>query len=234
MYNTNEINFIETLTSSNERSFTMTLQNSIYDYLNNYDLDVSVINTVYKSKDAFGNLYKKVIIEIVQMCNLDAVDAFKEWHTLAKENDFRNGPDSTIFTSGTLLVHGNNHGVTKTYKLADLLPESLAFGNAYKNNSMVRLTLSGYMWELANEQNKDTIAECTCKTDSAIKKESLMIDISDIKKVVDMIKDISNLTTTITENDELYSESFLDALEDYHELLKQQCTDFIITSLLNK
>lgn len=234
MNNASDVSFIETTTSSNEESFTMTLKNSIFDDLNDYELDVSVINTVYGSKDTFGNLYKKITIEIVQMCNLETVDAFKKWHTLAKENDFRNGPDSTIFTSGTLLVHNSNHCVTKTYKLADLLPESLAFGNAYKNNSMVRLTLSGFMWELADEQNKDNKTECKCQTTSKNKKESLMIDISDIKKVVDMIKNISSLRTTIEENDELYSESFLDSLEDYYELLKQQCADFVIASLLDK
>lgn len=67
-----------------------------------------------------------------------------------------------------------------------------------------------------------------------LKKESLMIDISDMKKTVDMIKNISSLITTVTENDELYSESFLESLEDYYELLKKQCAEFVIESLLNK
>lgn len=237
MSNTSDVNFIETLTSTNEESFTITLKNSIYDCLNDHDFDVSMINTVYNSKDAFGNLYKKVVIEIVQMCNVNVVDSLTKWHTLAKENDFRNGQDSTIFTNGTLLVYDSNHHMTKTYKLTDLLLESISVGNAYKNNSMIRVTLSGYMWELTYKQKesmKESKEEIKFSADSKNKKESLMIDISNIKKVVDMIKNISNLRTTIEENDELYSESFLDSLEDYYELLKQQCADFIITSLLNK
>jgi len=214
-------------TDESRYMWTIVFNNSPYTILNDESFDVS--NTIYVSSlnSEILNTLSDISLNIVGVYSEETYKAFTKWI-----NDiFKVSPPAYDFeTFGKLLKFNENGVLLQTYNLVNIYPKSVTCGDFYRNRLLIDVRLNCTIIH-QNEYcstikvNNDSIKT---KFDTPVsKEENSTMDINIFKPITNMLDELDSLYNEISGNDDLYDEDFVDALNDYKGLLKDNLVEII-------
>lgn len=216
-------------------TWTIIFNNSPYTILNNTSFDVS--NTIYVSSlnSEILNTLSDISLNVVSECSEETYKAFTKWisdifETIPSKYDFE--------TSGKLLKFNENGVLLQTYELIDIYPKSITRGSSFRNKSLLDIKLhctvvhqdeDSYTRKVNNDFVKTEFDKTFDKSikEPINKKGNNTMDISIFKPITDMLDELDSLYDKINDNDDLYSDDFIDALDNYKGLLKDNLVEII-------
>ena len=216
-------------------TWTIIFNNSPYTILNNTSFDVS--NTIYVSSlnSEILNTLSDISLNVVSECSEETYKAFTKWisdifETIPSKYDFE--------TSGKLLKFNENGVLLQTYELIDIYPKSITRGSSFRNKSLLDIKLHCTVVHQDEDSHTRKVNNDFVKTefdktfDKSIKEQinkkgNNTMDISIFKPITDMLDELDSLYDKINDNDDLYSDDFIDALDNYKGLLKDNLVEII-------
>jgi hypothetical protein len=203
-------------------TWSIVFNNSPYTILNDTSFDVS--NTSFNSETL--DTYSDISLNIIDMCSEEFYKSFIKWI-----NDiFEVSQQACDFgTSGKLSKFNENGILLQTYNLVNICPKSVNRGASYRNRSLLDIKLNctiAHKDEDCNTRKVDNGSDKSIK-ETVNKKENNTMDIDIIKPITNMLDELDSLYDKISYNDDLYDEDFIDALNNYKGLLKDNPVEII-------
>lgn len=224
---------MNTINDIDESRYTWSIifNNSPYTILNNTSFDVS--NTVYVNSlnSEILNTLSDISLNIVSVCDEETYKAFTKWindifETIPSKYDFE--------TSGKLLEFNENGVLLQTYELINIYPKSITRGNLFRNKSLLDIKLNCTVIHQDEDYHTKKVNNNFVKTefnksikDNTDKKENNTMDVDIVKPIVNVLDEIDSLYNKINNDDDLYDEDFIDALDSYKGLLKDNLVEII-------
>lgn len=212
-------------------TWSIIFNNSPYTILNGTSFDVSNTAYVNNLNSEILNTLSDISLNIVSACDEYTYKAFTKWI-----NDiFETTPSKYDFeTCGKLLKFNENGILIQTYDLVNIYPKSITRGNPYRNKSLLDIKLNCTVVHQDEDHNTRKVHNDSIKTefiksikDNTDKKESSTMDIDIFKPIVNMLDELDSLYDKINDNDDLYSDDFIDALDNYKGILKDNLVELI-------
>ena len=206
-------------------TWTIVFNNSPYTILNNTSFDVSNFN------GETLNIFSDISLNIISTCDEYTYKAFTKWIS----DIFETTPSKYDFeTCGKLLKFNENGVLLQTYELVNIYPKSITRGNLFRNKSLLDIKINCTVVR----QDEDCITEKDhndpIKTEfnksiknNMNKKENNTMDVDIVKPIVNMLDEIDSLYHKVNSDDDLYSDDFIDALDSYKGLLKDNLVEII-------
>jgi len=140
-------------------------------------------------------------------------DAMKNW---CNNIDYK----STQTPINAELVLRDSNGLPistlKKYSLSEVTPTNISFGCAFRNKSLIEVVFTAV---IHNSDNSNRCEDCS---------KQLNVDcIEYAKAAVSLLDKISEIKRMIDEHDNLWEDTFMDALNNYEAFLQKECTDML-------
>ena len=213
-------------------TWSIIFKNSPYTILNDTSFDVSNTAYVNSLNSEILNTLSDISLNIVSACDEYTYKAFTKWIS----DIFETTPSKYDFeTCGKLLKFNENGILLQTYDLVNIYPKSITRGNFFRNKSLLDIKLNCTVIhqdedhgneKVHNDHIKFEFSDKSIK-DNTDKKESNTMDIDIFKPIVNMLDEIDSLYDKINDNDDLYSDDFIDALDNYKGILKDNLVEHI-------
>lgn len=201
-------------------TWSIVLNNSPYTILNDTSFDVRNLNSETL------NILSDISLNIISTCGEETYQAFTKWiggifETVPSTYDFK--------TSGRLLKFNEEGTLLQTYNLINVYPKSITRGNSYRNRALLDIKLNCTVVHQDEYHVNDSIKTEFSKSikDSVNKNEGITMDIDMVKPIVNTLDEIDSLYNKIINDDDLYNVDFIDALDSYKGILKDNLVEII-------
>lgn len=212
-------------TDESRYTWSIVLNNSPYTILNDTSFDVRNLNSETL------NILSDISLNIISTCGEETYQAFTKWvgdifETVPSTYDFK--------TSGQLLKFDEEGTLLQTYNLINVYPKSITRGNSYRNRAILDIRLN---CTVARQDEDHTVKEVSndhikfefskSVKDSINKNKSIAVNIDIVRPIVNTLDEIDSLYNKISNDDDLYNADFIDALDSYKGILKDNLVEII-------